>query len=155
MRNRIFWLAAVGLVCMGLEGCPELGGTNTFTLYNQLDRGRKIGELALTNVSTVVETKAGVNILPAPLVSGESFTVRNLPDGEYEITVRFQAEPSNPVDHTSDRRNQVMEGGRSYDWYFVRSNQTTYDEGIMISGPSLNLWGIVQKVGQFVFGTAN
>jgi len=147
MRYWVLVFVGVLLGCVFLQGCPALSGGNTFRLHNQLDRARVIDSLAITKTENEESSLDGVNILPTSLLPGNSFTVSNLPDGAYRITVRYECCPDATPGYRyrSISRVQFMEGGRSYDWYFNVGNQAKADKDIVVTEPVRGLWSLLGK----------
>jgi hypothetical protein len=112
-----FVLAAV--LFAGCPNIPNVGGTNSVTLHN--NHTTDITQFSVTRVepTETPNTKEGINLLPTPLKPGESFTVPDLADGTYELTVQYlRPTVSNPTEQARQTVTQLFEGGKDYDWYF-------------------------------------
>lgn len=127
--KKCMWCLSFIMAAISLAGCPSgavPGGVNSLTLHNQ--HNRNITEFSITKTGPVPGgTKAkvvGINLLQEELAPGDSFRVGNLADGEYSINVIFRdiqvLDSGVQREYCCNNKSatQVLEGGKSYDYYF-------------------------------------
>lgn len=126
----------LGAVCMvmvaaavALSGCPALGVGGNPTLgkivvHNNFEEGRRHVILGLSVVRVADEcssqTPRGVNLLPEPLDIGESFTVKDLPDGRYYCIAGYEYDSSECGDgrcYSEENGYVTLAAGGTADWY--------------------------------------
>jgi len=122
-----------------LSGCPALGIGGNPTLgeivvHNDFSEGRNptIESLSVVRVADECSDQElrGINLLPAPLAIGQSFTVKDLPEGryyciaDYDYDCTFTDYDANGKPYTNygrcdsrERGYVTVAAGGSVDWY--------------------------------------
>ncbi len=133
MKRRMV-LSAVCMVMaaatLTLSGCPALGIGGNPTLGKIVVHNNYAGEhnVSIIELSAVRvpdecsnQTPEGVNLLPEPIVVGDSYTVKDLPEGRYYCRASGMYDCDDPYDGRcgySDSGYVTVAAGGTVDWYF-------------------------------------
>lgn len=114
--KKVLWVLVV-VSPFVLTGCPELGlGTrlNTLVIHNQDSEYKLIDFISVVRVPDECsrDEPEGINLLPEPIVYGETFQIKNLEDGRYYCFAENRSSLYN-----SESGYVTLSGGTQTDWY--------------------------------------
>jgi hypothetical protein len=120
---------------MGCSG-TSLTARNSVTLHN--DWSLDIVYFSVSRIGAVgeVAAKEGVNLLPEPLPPGESFVVKDLVDGNYQLACKYLYAGVGGTSVPRKEVTQSIEGGRNYDWYFNGQKSSDEREDLVAGAPT-------------------
>jgi hypothetical protein len=105
MKKMLVFVIAF-LALTSLPGCPILVTGNQLVVHNQKDYDLQFLSVIRVPDECSTQKPTGINLLAETIKPGESFTVKELPDGRYFCTT------------TGGHQGYVdLAGGVSADWY--------------------------------------